>query len=417
MMEKAIIKPTLFSDQPSRKTTQPTAMGPSHFLSLSTLLAFFLLGNITAWSPSTTSRRGFVEKAAGATFTVASSVIVGTTTAPEPSSAFAGTSDKVYQPVPNSLTDKVIIITGSSTGLGLESAKRLAAAGATTVLTTRSESKGKKAVSQVQSYLQERSIDNPNVFFVTLDLESLDSVRSFPQQFQDKLGNETKIDVLMNNAGVGAIPERELTKDGFERTFQVNHLGPFLLTSLLFPLLNRNGAARVINVASSAHQFQYSKRDKEYGLDMGNLNSEIDYLGQGWGSYGRTKLENILFAQELQRRADRQGMKWLAISSLHPGVVGTDFWRTSTFRKDNSNNPLQSLISRFFYTVICLTPPEGANTQVWLASKVSDPIIGRGQYYDENGNIPKLADFAKDRASARKLWERSEELLGIQVQL
>jgi len=393
-------------------------MGRSHISYLSHLAFLLLLRNITAWSPSTTTttRRGFVEKAvvgAATTFSIASGVVVGV---PEPVSAFAGTSDKVYQPAPNSLADKVIIITGSSTGLGLESAKRLAAAGATTVLTTRSESKGKKAVSQVQSYLQERSIDNPNVFFVTLDLESLDSVRSFPQQFQDKLGNETKIDVLMNNAGVAAIPERELTKDGFERTFQVNHLGPFLLTSLLFPLLNRNGAARVINVASSAHQFQYSKRDKEYGLDMGNLNSEIDYLGQGWGSYGRTKLENILFAQELQRRADRQGMKWLAISSLHPGVVGTDFWRTSTFRKDNSNNPLQSLISRFFYTAI-LTPPEGANTQVWLASKVSDPIIGRGQYYDENGNIPKLADFAKDRASARKLWERSEELLGIQVQL
>jgi NAD(P)-dependent dehydrogenase (short-subunit alcohol dehydrogenase family) len=372
------------------------------------LVTFLLLKTATAWSPTPT-RRGFLKQAGGTVIaTGASSIAIGTL--PESALAFAGTLDKIYRPPPNSLTNQVMVITGSSSGLGLESAKRLAAAGATTVLTTRSDTKGIQAVAQVQSYLQEKSIDNPNVYFVTLDLENLHSIQAFPQQFQNKLGNQTRIDVLMNNAGVAAIPQKEITPDGFERTFQVNHLGPFLLTSLLCPLLNRNGA-RIINVSSTAHKFNFHPKGQPPGLDLNNLNSEVEYLGDGWQSYSQTKQENILWTQELQRRADQQGLTWLAVSSLHPGVVATDIWRTSWVRKDD-RNLLQSWISRLGYSTMW-TVAEGANTQVWLAAQL-DPSIGRGTYYDETGRIPKLADFAMDRTAAQKLWERSEEWLGMQ---
>lgn len=382
------------------------------FLVAVALAASLLMGTTGALSPAPPTRRGFLEKAVGASIAAASVTAAGV----KPTNAAAATvSSKVYQPDLNSLSDKVIVITGGSSGLGLESAKRLASAGATTVLTTRSDAKGVKAVSEVQSYLQERSIDNSNVYFLTLDLDDLDSVRSFPQQLQAKLGKETKIDVLLNNAGVAAIPTREVTKDGFERTFQSNHLGPFLLTSLLFPLLNQQKGARIINVSSLAHQKFSAAGNGNQGLDLENLNGELEYLSDGWQSYGRSKLENVLFTQELQKRADQKNMDWLSVSSLHPGVVATDVWRSSLVRKGGSN-PLQSLSSQFFYNFYLVSPEEGANTQVWLASQL-DPKIGRGQYYDENGKLPELDDFAKDPKAAEMLWKRSEELLGIQFRV
>merc|ERR1711966_539576 len=115
----------------------------------------------------------------------------------------------------------------------------------------------------------------------------------------------------MNNAGA-VNKDLELTKDGVERTFQSNHLGPFLLTSLLFPYLNRDGA-RVINVSSIAHESMKPTihQTGKLGLDMNNLNSEISYTMDGWEAYGQTKLEDILFTQELQRKADAAGQNWL----------------------------------------------------------------------------------------------------------
>lgn len=186
------------------------------------------------------------------------------------------------------------------------------------------------ALESVKSYANERALSNPPLYALTLDLDDLSSVKSFPERYKGTVG--LNIDVLLNNAGVAAIPTRELTKDGFERTFQSNYLGPFALTALLFPYLNRDGY-RVINVSSIAHTFVTD-------LDLDNLNSEINY--QGWQTYGRTKLENILFTQELQRRADRLGLDCLSVVSLHSRV-------------------------KMFYSNV-LSVEEGANTQVMLAA-------------------------------------------------
>jgi NAD(P)-dependent dehydrogenase (short-subunit alcohol dehydrogenase family) len=140
----------------------------------------------------------------------------------------------------------------------------LAAGDATVVLTTRTDEKGQKALEQVKSYLSEKQIQNQSVYFLTLNLDDFESVKSFPERYRQRFfgGNDKimKIDVLMNNAGVAWIPDREITKDGFERTFQSNHLGPFMLTAGLFPYLNHNGAgARVISHPSPSHSSIYQQ--------------------------------------------------------------------------------------------------------------------------------------------------------------
>ena len=266
-------------------------------------------------------------------------------------------------------------------------------------MTSRTPTKGEKAVQEVQEFLLKKSVQNTNIYSLTLNLDDLESVKSFPERYNILTSNKP-IDVLMNNAGVTGIPQREVTKDGFERTFQSNHLGPFVLTALLFPYLNRNGA-RVVNVSSRAHSFARE-------MNLNNLNSEKSYGAGGWEAYGQTKLENILFAQELQRRANDAGLDWLTVSSLHPGVVGTDIWRTTPLVAKSS-----VLTSGLFYNGM-LTTEEGANTQIFLATGDG---IAKGQYYDENGHVQKLEKFACDPVKAKKLWQASERLAGIQFEV
>jgi NAD(P)-dependent dehydrogenase (short-subunit alcohol dehydrogenase family) len=390
------------------------------------LVLAFVATLASAWSspspsPGTTDRKGFLQKSAAA-----ASALIGTAT----STCIGGVEPvlaarEIYRPAPNSLNGQIHVITGASTGLGLESAKRLAAAGATVVLTTRTTAKGERAVNQVQDYLaqqqQEKSVgisNSQHIYFLTLDLDDLSSVKSFPERYQRILGPRP-IDVLMNNAGVAAIPNREVTKDGFERTFQSNHLGPFVLTALLFPNLNHMGA-RIINVSSIAHTFVVNDSGGE-GLDLNNLNGELYYGGSGWPAYGNSKLENILFSQELQRRVDKAGLKWLTVTALHPGVVGTDIWR-STYMGMNEKKKepifsLQAVSSSVFYTSL-LTAEEGANTQVWLAAMDNNKaVIAKGQYYDENRKIPKLLKYAQDRETAQELWGISEKLTGVEFKV
>jgi len=369
-----------------------------------------LSSSVVAWSVgSSSNRRGFLQDAqkAVAAIGIASvgsgSILVENAQAASPS---ASTSKKgsIYQLLPNSLSGQVHVVTGASSGLGLEAAKRLAAAGATVVMTTRTAAKSGAAKDEVLDYLQERSVANKEVYALTLNMDNLADVRSFPDQYSNILGSR-KIDVLMNNIGTISI-NREVTKDGIEKTFQSNHLGPFLLTAELFPQLNRNGS-RIVNVASKAHAFARVAKTGQPGLDLDNLNSEVCYGLDGWEAYGNTKLENILFTQELQRRADAAGLTWLTVVALHPGVVGTDLWKNTAVAKPNDDKPsLQSFTSGLFYKNVW-TNEQGANTQIMLASE-SD--IKKGRYYDEFGRVVDLPPFAQDQLKARELWEVSENL-------
>lgn len=208
-----------------------------------------------------------------------------------------------------------------------------------------------------------------------------------------------------------AIPEKETTIDGYERTFQSNHLGHFGLTAGLFPYFSRGGT-KVINVASTAANFAAP------GLDLDNLNGEKSY--SAWSSYGASKLANILFTNELQSRASEAGLDWLTAASLHPGVVNTDLWRyivgeerLADIKERQDELSLESLALRAT-SLFTKSPEEGASTQVFLAA--SDDVI-KGAYYEEMKEKKGLPPFAKDAEKARSLWEASEELGGLKFDL
>ena len=207
-------------------------------------------------------------------------------------------------------------IQGGNTGLGKETCIRLAKLGATVVLASRSQGRGDKAAEDV------RVLSNSDqVSSMVLDLASLKSVESFAQAFQSK---HNKLDVLVNNAGVMAIPTREVTAEGFEKQLGINHFGHFHLTNLLMPQLKAagkaTGDARIINLSSEAHQIAFN------GMNWDDLQSEKEY--DPWKAYGQSKLANVLFTRELSRRlstsTDCTGV-WTA--SVHPGVVRTELGR------------------------------------------------------------------------------------------
>lgn len=355
------------------------------------------------------SRRGFLSK-----------VIGGAAAGAFVANGVAVQGPAPYQPAFGSLKDKVIVITGGNTGLGLESGKRLAAAGATVVLTSRNAQKGERAVQAVKDYVKSiGSISNENdikVYTLPLDLCDLTSIKAFPSLLKEsdalRKSINPYIDVLMNNAGVMAVPELRLTVDGFEKTFMSNHLGHFALTSLLAPMLNPNGS-RVVNVSSMAYLIA-SK-----GLDMENLNAEKgDY--QPWDAYGRSKLENILFTKELQKRASETGKKITAVA-LHPGAVRTDLPRyivgedKFVSMQDASPSFLDTLklLPAFYFTK---NVQRGANSQIYLAAGQGNDTDVAGKFFF-NMKENKLLPAAMDMVKAKELWKRSEDMTGIKFDL
>ena len=205
------------------------------------------------------------------------------------------------------LDGKTVIITGANTGIGLETAVDLAKRNAAKIiLACRSVERGEKAAVEVR-----KRSNNDNVVFCQLDLASLESVRKFAGKI---LEEEPRIDILINNAGVMALPQRTLTKDGFEMQFGTNHLGHFLLTYLLLDRIKEAPSARIVNVSSSAH-----RRGK---MDFDNLNSEKSYVP--WVAYGTSKLANILFTRSLAKRLKGTNV---TANSLHPGVINTELAR------------------------------------------------------------------------------------------
>jgi NAD(P)-dependent dehydrogenase (short-subunit alcohol dehydrogenase family) len=323
-------------------------------------------------------------------------------------------STSLFTPTPGSLQGKTIVITGGTTGLGLESAKRLAMGGAEIVITSRSDVKGQAAVKDilehvVQQHQQEEGVPHliPIVSYRLLDMDNLAQVKQECAAWKDL----PKIDVLMNNAGVMAMSNRELTVDGYERQIQSNHLGHFVLTQLLLPKLTP--AARIINVSSTAHKIASAS-----GLDL-------DYFWKGepgygaWKSYGQSKLANLLFTQELQRRIDSAGLGYTTVS-LHPGAVNTDLARNlmgeKNYEKMKSGKGtfVQNALGRAM-SLFLKTPEQGASTQIWLASGMGGDNVAAKHFVDckEKG----LAAFATDETAAKKLWAESEENSGVEFTL
>lgn len=321
---------------------------------------------------------------------------------------------KFYVP-PVPLTGKLVVITGGTTGLGLESAKRLAAAGASVVITARTEQKGKDAVVSINEYVKKEqgseAVATSSVAAVTLELCDLSDVKSFPKRLEKVIGKNQKIDILMNNAGVMALPDRLLTKDGYEKTFQTNHLGHFALTAKIFPVLAKD--ARIINVSSEAYQFAGA------GIDFDNLQGEKEY--GPWSSYGYSKLENIYFTKELQRRFDASNSGKTAFA-LHPGAVQTDLARyligeqKMNEMKANGMSFQDKLIfgalSKFTKSV-----EDGASTQIFLAASSESQLAkDKGKYFT-NLKPVQLKGPPEDQEKASQLWRLSENLADIKFDI
>ncbi|CAM9715364.1 unnamed protein product [Ectocarpus sp. 13 AM-2016] len=295
------------------------------------------------------------------------------------------------------LSGKAAVITGGNTGLGKETAVRLAQLGADVTIACRNPHRAFAALEDIKA-----QAPGAKVGAMPLDLASLDSVGSFAKRYTS---SSDRLDILVNNAGVMAIPERQATKDGFEMQFGTNHLGHFRLTSLLMPALLKSPDARVVNVASAAHLFASS-------VEWDDLNAQAPGAYAPWKAYGLSKLSNIYFTKALQRRVDSKGAGSITATSLHPGACRTELGRY-LFDPSQPANPLvyPALAA---LTLVTRSPKEGAQTQIACAA---DPALGTGSSaggtYYVGPKISELpSELARDPEAAERMWAASEKLVG-----
>lgn len=278
---------------------------------------------------------------------------------------------------------KTVVITGGNAGIGKEAAVELARMGARVIITARDDGRGRAAVKEIV----ERS-GSSTVEVLPLDLSSFKSIRAFAAGL---LEHVDRLDVLVENAGL-ILRTRQETEDGFEYTFGVNHLGHFFLTSLLRDRLVASAPARVVVVASDAHE------SAKAGLDFDDLQSERSYK---WAKvYGKSKLANIYFARELAHRLEGTDV---TSNSLHPGFV------RSQFGQGGDLGWLFGIGLKYLAAPFAINQTKGARTTVYLAS--SPEVEGKtgGYYYKCEPETPSKA--AQDDAAARRLWEVSEQLV------
>lgn len=293
------------------------------------------------------------------------------------------------------LSDKVALITGCSSGLGIETARAISTTGARVYCCVRNTSKGEKALEGI--------LEPGRVEMLTLDLNSLESVRACAREF---LSKSKQLNILINNAGIMAVPTLEKTADGFESQFGTNHLAHFLLFQLLKPTLLASSTpefnSRVVTVSSLGH--------RSAGIQFGNYNFETGHYN-AWTAYGQSKTANVYMANEIDRR---YGSKGLHALSLHPGGIMTglqthmtDEWRESMAKNEQAKNYMKS-------------PAQGASTSVYAA--VSKEWEGKGGRYLEDcdeavphsGGLDGYASWAYDAEAERRLWADSCKMVGVE---
>ena len=277
------------------------------------------------------------------------------------------------------LLGKSCMVTGTTGGIGLEIARGLARRGAHVILHGRTRKRAEAVATSIRERLQDAHLEA-----VGADLGSLAEVRGMAEEVSRRHG---QLDVLVNNAGV-LMTRPELSKDGYEMTFAVNHLAPFLLTNLLLDNLRRSGAGRVITLASVAHTGGI--------IDFGNLKGEKGF--NSMGSYRASKLANILFTNELANRVEGTGV---TANCLHPGVINTGLWRQS--------KPIA--IAFGVFQVFFPSAATGADTALYLAG---DPAVAgiNGGYFSKR-KMRRPAPSAFDADVQRRLWDISVEITGV----
>ncbi|HVU75030.1 MAG TPA: SDR family NAD(P)-dependent oxidoreductase [Mycobacteriales bacterium] len=293
------------------------------------------------------------------------------------------------------LTGRTALVTGSGAGLGAETVRALASAGAAVILAARDAAKNDRTIATVRETVPDARLDAR-----ALDLASLASIRAFA----DALPDDLVLDLLINNAGVMACPQAT-TADGFEMQLGTNHLGHFALTARLMPALLRADAPRIVNVSSRGHL-----RSDIHWDDPHFRAHEYDK----WIAYGQSKTANVLFTVGLEQRFGPRGLHSYA---LHPGVIHTELSRHM------DRGDLESLRARVPAVSTPKTVAQGAATSVWAAT--SPDLAGRGGLYLEDCRVAEestgpeggYARYARDPDAAERLWAWSEGEIGEQVPL
>ncbi|MBF6468082.1 SDR family NAD(P)-dependent oxidoreductase [Nocardia beijingensis] len=285
---------------------------------------------------------------------------------------------------------RLAVVTGANSGLGYEAARALAAHGATVVLAVRDVDKGKHAANRIAD-----AVPGADTTVQQLDLTSLASVRTAAEQLKSA---HAAIDLLINNAGV-MYPPKQTTSDGFELQFGTNHLGHFALTGLLLDNMLPMPGSRVVTVSSVGHRIRAR-------IDFDDLQAERSY--DRVAAYGRSKLANLMFTYELQRRLSGTGTT-IAVAA-HPGAANTDLMR-------NMPAALRALVP-VVAPIVTQTPAMGA---LPILRAATDPGVRGGQYYGPGGFLetrgyPKIVESSSqshDIAIQQRLWKVSEELTGV----
>ena len=282
------------------------------------------------------------------------------------------------------------VVTGANSGLGLVTARELSRAGAAVVMACRNLDKGHAAIEQVRA-----AVPDAQVQLDELDLASMESVRGFAERFK---ASHDGLDLLINNAGVMAPPRRR-TADGFELQFGTNHLGHFLLTTQLLDAMEGREDARVVTLSSTAHKIGR--------ISFDNLNGDRHYFR--WRAYGQSKLANLLFALELDRRLRQEGSTVKSLAA-HPGYAATNL--------QSASPPLiDRIVMKVSNAVIAQSDEMGALPTLFAAT---EPGLEGGTYIGPDGpneqrghpTIVSPSGRARDEDTARRLWQVSEELTG-----
>ena len=287
---------------------------------------------------------------------------------------------------------RLAVVTGANSGLGLVTARELARSGAAVVLAARNTPKGEQAAASINE-----AVPGADVRVQELDLADLGSVRSFAETLDSDC-----LDLLINNAGLMA-PPRRLTKDGFESQFGTNHLGHFALTGLLMPRLLAAFEPRVVTVSSTAHRAGQ--------IDFDDLQRERKY--NNWRAYGQSKLANLMFCFELQRRATEAGTS-LRSMAAHPGYARTNLQFAAPTTRDKAVMAVTNLL-------FAQSAEMGALPTLYAATFPDLPggtFVGPGGLMEQRGH-PKVvtaAGKAYDEDTWRRLWQISEELMGVHYQ-
>jgi len=279
----------------------------------------------------------------------------------------------------DNMSGKICLVTGATNGIGKATALALAQMGATGVIVGRNRAKCAAVVSEIKHLS-----GNDAVEALVADLTIMAEVRRVADQFKAKY---QKLHVLVNNAG-GAFGKREVTSEGFEKTFALNHLNYFLLTRLLLDTLKASAPARIVNVASDAH--------KSAHLDFDDLQTEKG--NYRFNAYGRSKLAVVVFSYELARRLAGTGV---TVNVLHPGLVRTGF--------ASNMGAVSSAVIDFFMRFVALTPEQGAQTSIYLATSPDVENV-TGKYWEKSKAVPS-GRAAYDEATWTRLWDASDKMV------